>query len=772
MKSISQGIFLAKAYLYPVMKQGLLLSLFVAALSAWAQPPNAPADDALPVLTLKRTSEEMVLDGVLAEAAWFQSPPARDFWQNFPADTSLAEGRTEIFMTYDEQFLYVGVKCHSLTRDYVIPSLRRDYSYFGNDNISILFDTFNDRTNAFLFGMNPYGVRREALISNGGRQFDDFAGSWDNKWYGEAQIHDGYWVAEFAIPFKTLRYREGSTQWRFNSYRFDTQTSEVSSWIRIPQNQVIMDLGFMGDMKWEEPLPKAGPNVSIIPYLSASGARDYDEPGASTNFLANAGGDAKVGITSGLNLDLTFNPDFSQVEVDQQVTNLDRFEVLFPERRQFFLENADLFNSFGISSRVNPFFSRRIGVSIDSETGQNFQNAIPFGARLSGKLNENLRVGLLNMQTARQRQAGLPQFNYTVATVQQRIMSRSNLSAIFSNKQAINPEGNDGTYNEHQRLVGLEYRIGDQRNRWQGKVFYHHLFTPVDTTVDNFAHGVQVEYLRKKYRVEWAHIYVGDGFDPEMGFVPRKDYLLVSPEAEIYTYPQQGPVSQHTIGFDYRMIYKPGNDGNTALPRWGLADRELELNWEMEFKNSARGNLSLGNTWVFLFNDFDPTRVQEDSLAILPAGSSYNYTFVGGQFRSDQRKTFFYTIEPNVGQFFNGFRAGLEGSFTFRYQPLGFLSLDYAYNHIRLEAPFKPTNLWLIGPRIDFTFSRNVFFTTFVQYNSQFENLNINARFQWRFQPVSDFFIVYTDNYLIDSFSQFAVRNRALVAKLTYWLNL
>ena len=226
----------------------------------------------------------------------------------------------------------------------------------------------------FLFGMNPYGVRREALIANGGRMTDDFSESWDNKWTGQAQIFDDHWVAEFAIPFKTLRFQQGDKQWRFNSYRYDTQVNEISSWYRIPQNQIIMDLGHMGDMIWDKPLGKPGTNFSVIPYSTAGVFRDLENP-MQTNAKWNTGigADAKIGLTSGLNLDLTINPDFSQVEVDDQVINLDRFEIRLPEKRQFFLENADLFSSFG-GGRENPFFSRRIGVSIDSATGQNVQN--------------------------------------------------------------------------------------------------------------------------------------------------------------------------------------------------------------------------------------------------------------------------------------------------------------------------------------------------------------------------------------------------------------
>lgn len=724
-----------------------------------------------PPIYLNKTTEKIILDGQLDEAAWFKGTPAKDFYQNFPSDSINAKGQTEIYMTYNDDFLYVGIKCHSTGEAYITPSLKRDYSFRGNDNVSILLDTYYDKLNAFLFGINPFGVRREALISNGGQQRGDFAASWDNKWFGEAKIHGSYWIAEMAIPFKTLRFKEGSTKWRFNCYRNDTQINERTTWTQIPRNQIIMDLGYMGDMVWDKPLEKTGTNISVIPYAIANVNRDYEDvTERESQWDFNFGGDAKIAITSGLNLDLTVNPDFSQVEVDQQVTNLSRFEVFFPERRQFFLENADLFGSFGLG-RVNPFFSRRIGVAVDTATGQNFQNPILYGARLSGKLNKGLRVGLLNMQTAAEEENGLPSFNYTVAAVQQNVFSRSNLSFIFVNKQALNPDQFGGVFNDFNRVAGLEYRLGTANNRWRGKTFYHQVFSP-DDTPEKFTHGFQLEYRVRQYRVEWAHLWVGQGFDAEVGFVPRKDFLLLSPEATWFIYPQKGKINQHSIGFDYREIYSLGNDpDNLIIDRFDLADRQLEFQWEMQFKDNTRLEINTNYNNIILLDDFDPTRIQADSINLL-AGTRYNYTNFSLSYMSDPRKKFAFFATPTIGQFYNGFRAGVRGRLTYRYQPYGSVAIDYNYNYIKLDAPFVPANLWLVGPRIDLTFSKTLFLTTFFQYNSQLDNLNINARFQWRFQPVSDFFLVYTDNYLTDPFSQFGVRNRAIVAKVTYWLNL
>ena len=753
------------------MKKWALTNLFLLAVTLLCAQSGDPSfENGEQVIELKKTDEEIILDGILDEKSWFTGREARAFYQNFPTDSTAALGQTEIYMTYDDENLYVGVICHTRGNEFIITSLRRDYSFRASDNISLMFDTFNDRTNAFLFGMNPYGVRREALISGGGRDRGNFNESWDNKWSGEAKMFEDYWVAEMAIPFKTIRFQENGRQWRFQCYRNDTQFNEITSWIRIPQNNIIMDLAFSGEMRWDQPLKKTGKNISLIPYMAGSVTRDYEDPTElQANTKASFGADAKISVTPGLNLDLTVNPDFSQVEVDQQVTNLDRFEIFFPERRQFFIENSDLFGSFG-GTRVNPFFSRRIGVAQDTATGQNIQNKILYGARLSGKINEKLRVGLLNMQTAEQLDNDLPSFNYTVAAAEHRVFSRSNVAFIFVNKQAFKGEEFNGSFTDHNRVAGVEYRLASKDNYWQGKTFYHQAFT-TDDKQQKFTHMAQLVYNRRRYRLEWAHLFIGDGYTPEVGFVPRRDIFLISPEFQWNWYPKTNKIAEINAGFDSRLIYKVGKDDNEIIRDFGYNEGNFNGSVEVNFTNTSRFEIGLDYVDLILLRDFDPTRIQNDDV-FLAAGSKHNYTRLSVSYSTDARKRLSARFTPSFGGFYNGNRTELAGRITYRYQPFGFVSIDYRYNHIKLPAPFETANLWLVGPRVDLTFSKKLFLTGFFQYNSQLDNLNINTRLQWRFKPVSDFFLVYTDNYITDPFDQFSSRNRALVAKVSYWLNL
>lgn len=714
-----------------------------------------------PPIQLKAIGNALTIDGQLSEPDWFRGQPARQFWQLFPNDSIRSVYDTEVYMAYDDRFFYVGAKCYTLGRNFVIPSLRRDYRAGGNDNITFVFDTFRDKTNAIVFGMNPVGVTREALISNGGgkpeRDFDEF---WDNKWHGASYIADDYWSCELAIPFSSLRYKEGDSIWLFNCYRFDMQSNTQSTWNRIPQNQPIMSLGYMGEMRWADPLPKPKSGISLIPYVSGGYVHSFIEDGVEVDekpeFPLGVGMDAKIRVSAGLNLDLTINPDFSQVEVDRQVVNLDRFEILFPERRQFFLENADLFATFG-TANANPFFSRRIGVAIDTSTGQNIQNPIYGGLRLSGKIDNNWRVGLLSMQAAPDDLNELPSLNYTVAAVQRKIFNRSNLGFIWANKQNYGQgRQSSGSNYSFNRVAGIDYNLASADNRLTGKVYYHRVFTP-DEPKRPFSHGTTLEFREKKYALTWQHQWIGEGFDPEIGFVLRDNFFSINPQVEVFFYPSPNRrFNLHTLGVQAFELW---------MPEEGRTDARYTLYWEGSLRNTAFISANLRHDYVYLFDDFDPSR---QDFTPLPEGSDYRFSRFNLSYTSDKRPRLSYSIEPSVGQYFNGYLYALGGSVGYRYQPYGSVNVAVNYSYIDLPRPYARTAAFIIGPRIDFTFSKSVFLTAFVQYNDQIDNVNINARLQWRYAPVSDLFIVYTDNY--NSIGGQS-KNRAILAKITYWLN-
>lgn len=724
--------------------------------------------DPRPSFTIYKTSDQITLDGIIDEEAWSKAVVMDELMQQFPYDTSASRLKTQFRLTYDDQFLYVSaVAYHNKSGgDYVISSLRRDFRGPGLDGLAIILDPFQDLTNGFFFGLSPAGVQREGLISNGYLRGEDLDLSWDNKWYGEAKINEDNWTVEIAIPFKTLRFKSGSKKWNVKLYRQDSRENERAVWPWTPRNFELGNLNYTGELIWDEPPQAPATNVSLIPFLATSGSKDFINGTPSKSDL-QVGGDAKIAVTSSMNLDLTFNPDFSQVEVDQQVTNLDRFEIFFPERRQFFLENADLFSSFG-HPFSRPFFTRRIGVARDPNTGLNVQNKIIYGARLSGNLNKRWRMGLLNMQTAAVSESSIPAYNYTVATTQRRIGSNSNIRAIFVNRQQFKTDSSDFRVEGYNfnRVLGVDYNYSFLNNRITGGTYYHKQFTP-EKIDQSFVHGFGFQYNTRRLDLNWFHQIFGAGYDPAVGFMPRTGYKRISPSGTLRFFPKSNLIINHGPNFDLAYIWDD---------KYGYTDHEQTVGYNVQFRSNAIISTTIKNIYTYLFNDFDPTNSPAEVGAVkLPDSTSYKYTVTTVSYRSDPRKLFNIELDGLYGNYFNGTRLGMKGTFNYRIQPYGVISMNFNYNKIELPQPYQSADIYLVGPRLDLTLSRSVFFTTFFQYNSQFNNVNINSRFQWRFKPVSDLFIVYTDNYYY-SFDQpnqnFSPKTRAIVIKLTYWLNM
>lgn len=705
---------------------------------------------------VKYISETITLDGNLDESSWNEAQPATDFWNYFPNDSLQAKQQPEIKMLFDDTNLYVGIKVNAPGNDFIVPSLRRDFRAGGSDNITLLFDTFNDGTNAFIFGTNPEGVQREMLLSGGGKELRGFTMAWDTKWKSKTVIHENSYIIEWIIPLSAFKYREGETKWRFNSYHFDTQDNENNTWINIPQNQFIFNLAFMGDMIFEKPLGKSKSPISLIPYVNGLVAKDYETDESTSDF--KYGGDAKFTINNSLNLDLTINPDFSQVEVDQQVTNLTRFEVSLPERRQFFIENSDLFNDFGNSRDSNPFFSRRIGIANDLD-GNNIENDIIAGLRLSGKVSNKLRVGLLNMQTAEDKANEIATTNNALITAQYKLFSRSNISFMFINKQATKDYDFTSDEERYNRVFGIDYRLASADNTWNGKYYFHKSFSPNVKTKD-LSVGASTEYNSRNYNVRLSGVYIGDNFRSDLGFIRRTDIVKVNPKFQRNFWPKKGQIQKHNLSVTPVFIWKPDLDFENS-------DYAIITRWDASLKNTSNLNVEMYNRYTRLYDEFEPTG--SDNAVPLPIGEYY-YSTVGASYRSDRRQAFSYSINPSLGNFYNGTIFSVNASLDYRIQPHFSTSIQLNYNNINLPNPYSDAKLWLIGPRIDVTFNKNLFWATFIQYNNQRDNFSINTRLQWRFAPLSDLFIVYNDNYFTEN--GLAPRVRSLNVKLTYWLNI
>ena len=690
------------------------------------------------VLKITKSIDQIVVNGVLDEGSWKVADIAKDFFRVLPMDTGYAETKTEVMMTYDDKNFYMAIICWDpLPGDNIIASLRRDFEFGKNDNFLVFIDPFQDKTNGFSFGSSAAGAQWDGLQSDGG----NVGLEWDNKWESMLVKEDGRHIHEFAIPFKTIRYKKGIDRWGINFSRLDIKRNEKSAWAPVPRQFPTASLAFAGSLQWDEPPPPAGPNISLIPFITSRILKETET--SDTQYEFDAGLDAKIGITSSLNLDLTINPDFSQVEVDRQITNLSRFELFFPEKRQFFLENSDLFANFG-DRNTRPFFSRRIGL----------ESPIIAGARLSGKINKDWRIGIMDMITSRVDSASFPAQNYLVAAVQRQVFSRSNLAFLYVDRNALDHNPADTLHNERNRMAGVDFNLFTDNNLWQGKVFLHGSFTPDSKDI---AHALEIGYRGQNLEFEWEHRYIGEDYVAEVGFVPRTGYTLLNPDVGYAWYPKSTVVNRHGPLMRNDFIFTSG---------WGFTDYKMTFQYELLLLNTASYSIEYEENYIKLTEPFDPTNSGKDTLA---TGSEYNYRTLGASITSDKRKLFTYNLKFSYGGFYNGNRENLQTGIGYRFQPFGSISLEMDYNRLTFEKESNNSTILLIGPKFDITFTNKIFLTTWVQYNNQINNTNINTRFQWRFAPVSDLFIVYTDNYFSDTFK---VKNRALVIKISYWFSL
>jgi hypothetical protein len=690
-------------------------------------------------LRIVETDEKVTIDGYLNETIWKTAGKTGKFARILPIDTGFASAQTVVMMAYDKSNLYLAAVCYdTLPGKRPVESLRRDFSFGKNDNFIAFIDTYNDQTNGFAFGISAAGAQWDGLQANGGFVSLD----WDCKWRSAVKNYPDRWVIEFSIPFRSIRYNEGDTEWGINFSRLDLKSSEKSSWAPVPRQFQSANLAYTGTLVWDKPLPKAGLRFSLIPYISGKALQDV-EAGEPAEYDASVGMDAKLTLSTSMNLDLTINPDYSQVEVDRQVTNLDRFELFFPEKRQFFLENSDLFASLG-SQRIRPFFSRRIGLDVP----------VIVGGRLSGKMGENYRIGLMDMQTGIR--DSIPASNFGVLAIQRKVFQRSNIGAFIVNKQVTNiPEDSLFSGNKYNRVAGMDFNLASVDNRWTGKAFYHQAFYP-DAPGESFALSGAIAYNTQHLLLSWNQAWVGRNYLAETGYVPRKGFHQINPEFRYKFFPSSKKVVNHGPGARVDMFFKPD---------FTLTDRIVALTYGIEWLNRSRLTGGVQQSFIELLEPFDPTNSGGDSLA---AGSRHTWTDAGLVFSSDTRKLFNYVVSGRYGGYYNGIRLNLSGELNYRVQPYGSLAMVVSYNKIELPDPYNDAELILIGPRLDVTFTDKIFFTTFVQYNNQIDNVNVNLRFQWRFAPVSDLYIVYTSNTYPENF---IAKNRALVVKLSYWFN-
>ncbi|MBX2945271.1 MAG: carbohydrate binding family 9 domain-containing protein [Cyclobacteriaceae bacterium] len=747
--------------------------LLIGTLSGYAQ--NRPGME----LPIRKALGTITLDGKLDEDDWGTAAVAKDFYLNFPVDTTFAPFQTEARLTFDEHNLYISFVCYDNGTEDIVQSLRRDFDFENNDNMGVYLGPFNDDLNGFYFQITPRGVQSEGLISGGGTGGDSYSDTWDNKWYSHVQRYADRWVAELAIPFKSFRYKGGERQWNITFLRWDRKRNLVSSWVATPIQYIPASFAYGGKLVWVDTPPPSHMNISVIPYVAGLRSVNFEEtPTASAHDLS-VGFDAKVAITPSLNLDLTVNPDFSQVEVDRQVINLTRFEFRFPELRQFFLENNDLIERAGFPN-ARPFFTRRVGLARDT-SGLIRQVPIAYGARISGSINKNWRINTMNLLTKEKQSLGLPNQLYTVAAVQRNFWKQSNVALLYVEKQSLGIKpadslryfntdlwkqrirGTDTTrvLNKSNRVLTADLDLLSADNKWYGSFFYSASFDDY-LSGKNGAGAAFLRHTTRNYEITGGHTIIQKNFNAEAGFVPSQRVYpgqwSTFVEGTVSMYPSSKTIARMGPFMGANIV---------GIPDGTVTDQEFNAGYNFDLLNTSSIGVGYGFTYQRLTNTFNP--IDGERFIEFQQGETFKWGSFTIEYQSDARKIFNYYMSASYGGFYNGNLVNLNGVLNYRYQPIGSVAVQYDFNSVHLAEGYGKENLFLIGPRVDLTFTDKIFLTTFIQYNNLADNINLNTRFQWRYKPASDFFVVYTENYLPQHLK---TKNRALVFKLTYWLNI
>lgn len=730
------------------------LGLFAVTLSASAQTKPGSAN----VATALRATEVPTLDGdVLGDPAWKNAPPITSFVQEQPDEGQPASEKTEVRVIFTADTLYVGVVLYDSDPGGIIVSdARRDAPMDDTDSFQMIVDTYRDRQNGFVFGTNPAGVEYDGQVTNegqggGGLGFGQMqsAGSgsgfninWDGAWTVRSKITVQGWSTEFAIPFRTLRYPAATEQaWGINFQRNIRRKNERAFWAPIPRQFNLYRLSLAGSLAGVQ--TPALKNLRITPYVLGNALESGVIP-ADSEFLGEVGGDLKYSLTPSLTLDATVNTDFAQVEVDDQQVNLDRFNLFFPEKRPFFLENAGFF-SVGNPGEVDLFFSRRIGIS-------NAGEAIPIlgGGRVSGKAGR-FNVGMLNMQTD-DFDGTMASTNFTVMRVSRDLPNRSSIGGIFTNRLET---GDLARERSPGRTYGVDGKWGVAPTSMVTGFFAK---TDTDGVTDGtHAFNIRSQTNHPQWDLNAGYQEVGAGFNPEVGFLSRRGYR--KPDVMLMT------------------RFRPKDFINIQELRphatfrgfWGLDGFQetgfLHLDNHWQFRDSTEVHTGMNLTREGVRTPF------EIYPGIVVPPGTYDHAEAQLVYMSNQGAPLSVQMRVTAGGFFGGDRLALTPTIKFRAGDALTTEFNYQRNEVDLPGGAFVTNL--IRTRVSYSFSSRVFTQALVQYNDRADLWSMNFRFGWLQAANTGLFVVYTDTHgLYDLFDRPERTDRSLIVKYSYMFDL
>jgi hypothetical protein len=730
--------------------------------------PAAVVAQSQPVLTisaakLDAAGEAPVIDGRVTDAIWQSVQPYTTFTQQDPIEGAPATEKTEVRVLVGKGHVYVSVIAFDSDPSKIIVSQsRRDASLTDTDSVIMVFDTFNDRQNAFVFGTNPLGIEYDGQLAREGQTsgitfqggaastqrggISAFNPNWDGDWTVKSQITDRGWETEMAIPLKTLRYAPGSNQtWGFNVLRNIRHKNEQVYLAPIPRGYDIYRVSLAAKMTGLD-LPTRR-DIKVIPYVLGSSNKDFTRPADQLTKNADAGVDLKWGIRPNLTLDATYNTDFAQVEADEEQVNLTRFDLFYPEKRPFFLENASTFQ-FGQPQQIDLFFSRRIGLS-----AAGLPIDIRGGGRLSGKI-AGWNVGALDIQVDDVENAtgqiiGAAN-NFGVVRMQREI-GRSSYGAIFVNRQGTGPHSTGDDYN---RAYGVDANIQVSQSQ-RVSAFFARTDSPGTTGSDYSGRGFY-NFTNNLWQISGGYSQVGEHFNPEVGYLPRRGFRR--PEFRVFFQPQPKNiewirrVSPH---FSYNSFY--GFDGELQTAMYHVHYFEIDPKQGGRFGSFFDYNQDAPTTPFTVYN-------RDGKRVVIPPGK-YGWGQHAFEYLHNPSARITATARYRIGHYYDGDFKGLEFTSDYRITPNATASLGWTHQDIDLPYGSFVNNL--VPIKGNYSFTTLISLSALMQYNSQTGQFSSNVRFAWLNRSSTGLYVVFNDRRDLLSSTSLETLGRSFVVKYT-----
>ena len=734
----------ANRFILLLLKASLIFTCSVMVQSAPAQEngkdnrhtPESSANPEDKIIYVKKVKSSIKIDGIIDDLEWQESIPATGFIQQEPDDNSPATEKTIIRIMRDDENLYFAISCYDSEPDKIIVNeMRRDGHLQNNDNIEIFLDTFNDKKNFYYFRTNPAGAKFDAFVSDEGKDVND---SWNTIWKCGAKINENGWEVEISIPLYAIRFDEETDNWGINIGREIRRKNEKTYWSYIPR--ALMQSGkyrasLFGKMTGLKGLSKPK-NLDIVPYAKGKQSNEYTVANSASHL--DGGVDLSYRLTGNLRTEFSYNTDFAQVEADQEVVNVSRFNLLFPEKREFFLENSGHFQfgdmvlyeritgGGGGGSRVSTspistsqsnymlYYSRRIGLNEETE--------IPLygGTKFTGKAGKN-SIGFMSMQTMDQELldgGSEPSTNYSIVRVKRDILRNSSLGFIALNKQSSSQKYN--------RSFGIDGNFPLNSYFTTGGSFAKTL-TPGIKGKD-YAGTFFMDMKKDFFAWNLKYLHLEDNFNPEMGFLRRERVRSTYTTATLQKWINQ-------YGFRNILFYSGFNY---------VTDNQNELESKRLF-GSAIAYFSSGDGVSFdVYRDYDYLDEDDDINEVLLPADNYKFNLYRVRFNSDHGRVFAGAIEYRFGDYYKGKVRTLSPHYHIRPSPHFNIDMYYYYNHVELPNGSFYSNV--LSTRVTYMVNPDFYIKSYTQWNDLDNHLSNNLLFHYIHNSANNFYLVYNEN--------------------------